>query len=44
LTSEIEVTARQSLPEGGGLAQLRSTVDAAPSRRVLDFRFTVVLA
>lgn len=44
LTSEIEVTAREPLPDGGGLVRLRSTVDAARSGRVLDFRFTVVLA
>lgn len=48
LTSEIEVTARNPLPDGGGIAGLHSTVDAhagdGPARRVLDWRFTVVLA
>lgn len=48
LGSTVTVTGLEPLPEGGGLVALRSEIDArganGPTRPVLDWRFTAVLA
>ena len=45
LRSRLALELRESLPGGGGLVHLRSTVVAAPRRSdVLDWRFVAVMA